>query len=140
MIKEFDVAFIQAEMEKKQKQFLHAVGSLAVAIASGHAPHDMGALRNSIIYKLSDGSGSKFGTAGPNSSGKSKGKGKGDTIPPESAKITASDNKDYVKVGSNLIYANRREWEGKGSGYMAKTLDEMERSGVMNIAEKVFRW
>ena len=101
MIKEFDVAYIKSEMEKKQKQFLISIGALATATAAGHAPVDTGALRNSINYNVEG---------------------------------------DYVKVGSNLIYANRREWEGRGSGYLAKTLDEMERSGIQQIAEKVFKW
>lgn len=124
----FDADTISEKLQSKHKQYLHEIGVHTVNQAVEEAPYLTGALRNSIIYKLSDNSGSVMNRQGgkPASS---------------DAVMTKSENKDYVKIGSALVYARRREYEGKGAGYLARTLDIIQSGNVLErIAKAVFRW
>jgi hypothetical protein len=120
---------IKVLMEKKQKTFLHKVGQATVNQMAEFAHVKTGTLKNSMNYRLSTGSASNFGTeTGPG--------GKGAT-PPESAKMDNASDKDYVRCGSNLVYAGPQE---KHNAWASKTKDELVASKtIVRLAENTFK-
>jgi len=117
----------------KTPAFLHGAGQIMVNQIAEEAPILTGALKNSFTYATKEFQ-SEFG----NASGAKLEKGQS-SIPPADAKISKPNEDNIVKVGSALVYAHKREREGKGAGYASRAFDIVVSSGqLVQLAKKVF--
>lgn len=120
---------IKMAMEKRQKTCLHKIGQATVNQMAEFAHVISGTLKNSMTYRLNTGPASNFGTE-PGLNGRV-------ATPPDSAKVDNASDKDYVRCGSNLIYANRQE---KHNAWASKTKDELVASKtIVRLAENTFK-
>lgn len=116
-------------MELKQKQFLIASGHVMVNQMTETVHVITGLLKNSILFRLVDGTGSNFGTfAGENGEVKR---------PEETDKISESSSEDFVRVGSNVVYAGPYE---KKVGSFANAVDTViADKSILTLARKIFK-
>lgn len=102
------------KVKKAMMQFLHEAGQAGVAQTVRNSHVLTGLYRNAVMYKLSDGSKSNFGSQ------------PGDKDNPEVLKPDTEisrPKKWIVRVGLNLIYAARLE---RRFGIVSKSLDDIQ--------------
>jgi hypothetical protein len=110
-------------IEKRKDAFLYAVGGHAQNQMALNAPFKEGVLKNSVNYKIYYGKWSGF---------ESK---YGAPAPDHAAMDTPK--KDYVRIGSALVYAGAQE---KNTGYVSNTEDAMRADGsIMQLAERILK-
>jgi len=122
-IKDFKFDELRENYEKANRVYLIAAGEAIQNQMVDFAHVDTGTLKNSITYRLKDGTRSEFGTI------------KGST-PPEEARISPPDKADQVRVGSALTYAQAQE---KANGWASKGFDTVIAAGdLQNLAKELF--
>lgn len=110
-------------VEKRKDAFLHAAGQHAQNQMVQFAHIIEGVLKNSINYKIYNGDWSGFGSITA-------------ITPPDDAKME-TPKKDYVRIGSNLIYAGAQE---KHNGWGSRSIDTIEADGTLQqIADRAFK-
>ena len=112
------------EAEKNQLKYNIGAGHIVVnqMVALTHVIS--GLLRNSIVFRLPSGKRSKFA---------SEGTGK----PTENDAVGKADDKEFIRVGSAVLYAGAYE---KHTGTFSQAVDTVIRNkSLIRLAEKVFK-
>jgi len=113
-----------AEYEKKQQNYLVGAGHIMVnqMVDLTHVISSL--LKNSIIFRLKTGKKSDF---------RSEGTGK----PTVEDEVSPPDDPDFVRVGSNVIYAGAYE---KNEGTFAQSVDlVISNKSLVRLAKKIFK-
>ena len=131
-VKWFD-SVINNKVNGAKKAYLHGIGQGLVNQLVDLSPVKTGLLRNSMHYRMDDGTRSEFGNfSGPEP---------GNNIPPSDAVLSKPEN-DYVKIGSAVIYADRVNKTSRtgSAGYFERAIDAFRSSQAgVRIARGVFK-